>query len=169
MSVPENLRRKDALERSTAEASVSLTGVQFDLPMRKGTLGPDVVDISTLYQDTGRFTYDPSFTSTAGCESKIPFIDFDKGVVLYRGYPIEQLAEHSTFLETAYLLLYGELPTAKQYEAFENSIVKHTMVHEQLIRFYSGFRGERHPMAVMVGVAGALSGFYYHCVDIKGA
>jgi citrate synthase len=167
MSVPENLRREDALERSTAEASVSLTGVQFDLPMRKGTLGPDVVDISTLYQDTGRFTYDPGFTSTASCESKITFIDFDKGIVLYRGYPIEQLAEYSTFLETSYLLLYGELPTAKQYEAFESSIIKHTMVHEQMIRFYSGFRRDAHPMAVMVGVVGALSAFYHDSIDIK--
>jgi citrate synthase len=167
MSVPENPRREDALERSTAEASVSLTGVQFDLPMRKGTLGPDVVDISTLYQDTGRFTYDPGFTSTASCESKITFIDFDKGIVLYRGYPIEQLAEHSTFLETAYLLLYGELPTAQKYEAFEDSVVKHTMVHEQMIRFYSGFRRDAHPVAIMVGVVGALSAFYHDSIDIN--
>src|SRR6185369_16688677 len=154
-------------DRGTAQASISLTGAQFDLPMRKGTLGPDVVDISTLYQDTGRFTYDPSFGSTASCESKITFIDFDKGIVLYRGYPIEQLAEHSTFLETCYLLIYGELPTSQQYEAFENSIVKHTMVHEQMIRFYSGFRRDAHPMAVMVGVVGALSAFYHDSIDIK--
>ena len=126
-----------------------------------------MVDVSTLYQDTGRFTYDPGFTSTASCESKITFIDFDKGIVLYRGYPIEQLAEHSTFLETCYLLLYGELPTAQQYEAFENRIVKHTMVHEQMIRFYSGFRRDAHPMAVMVGVVGALSAFYHDSIDIK--
>src|SRR4029450_11480996 len=157
MSVPENPRREDALERSTAEASVSLTGVQFDLPMRKGTLGPDVVDISSLYQETGRFTYDPSFTSTASCESKITFIDFDKGIVLYRGYPIEQLAEHSTFLETCCLLIYGDLPTAQQYEAFETSIIKHTMVHEQMIRLYCGFRRDAHTIASMVGVVGALS------------
>ena len=154
-------------DRGTAQASISLTGAQFDLPMRKGTLGPDVVDISTLYQDTGRFTYDPSFGSTASCESKITFIDFDKGIVLYRGYPIEQLAEHSTFLETCYLLIYGELPTSQQYEAFENSIVKHTMVHEQMIRFYSGFRRDAHPMAIMVGVVGALSAFYHDSIYIK--
>src|ERR1044071_4114099 len=154
-------------DRGTAQASVSLTGAQFDLPMRKGTLGPDVVDISTLYQDTGSCTYDPSFTSTASCESKITFIDFDKGIMLYRGYPIEQLAEHSTFHETCYLLIYGELPTSQQYEAFENSIVKHTMVHEQMIRFYSGFRRDAHPMAVMVGVVGALSAFYHDSIDIK--
>jgi citrate synthase len=164
MTVTDNVPNKGATEK---DASVFIAGTKYDLPMHKGTLGPDVVDISTLYQDTGRFTYDPSFTSTASCESKITFIDFDKGVVLYRGYPIEQLAEHSTFLETCYLLLHGELPTAKQYEAFENSIVKHTMVHEQMIRFYSGFRRDAHPMAVMVGVAGALSAFYHDSIDIK--
>ena len=142
-------------------------GIRYELPLRKGTLGPAVVDITTLYQDTGRFTYDPGFTSTASCELKITFIDFEKGVVLYRGYPIEQLAEHSTFLETCYLLLYGELPTAQQYDAFENSIVKHTMVNEQMIRFYSGFRRDAHPMAVMVGVVGALSAFYHDSIDIK--
>src|SRR6266496_4134937 len=167
MVAPENLRRQGAIQKSAAEASVSLAGARFDLAIRKGTLGPDVVDISTLYQDTGRFTYDPGFTSTASCESKITFIDFDKGIVLYRGYPIEQLADHSTFLETCYLLLYGELPTAKQYEAFETSIVKHSMVHEQMIRFYSGFRRDAHPMAIMVGVVGALSAFYHDSIDIK--
>jgi citrate synthase len=134
--------------------------------MRRGTLGPDVVDISSLYQETGRFTYDPSFTSTASCESKITFIDFDKGIVLYRGYPIEQLAEHSTFLETCCLLIYGDLPTAQQYEAFETSIIKHTMVHEQMIRLYSGFRRDAHPVAIMVGVVGALSAFYHDSIDI---
>ncbi len=164
MTVADNLRPKDATEK---DASAVISGTGYDLPMRKGTLGPVVVDVSTLYRDTGHFTYDPGFTSTASCESKITFIDFDKGIVLYRGYPIEQLAEHSTFLETCYLLLHGELPTAKQYEAFENSIVKHTMVHEQLIRFYSGFRRDAHPMAVMVGVAGALSAFYHDSIDIK--
>src|SRR5215468_8535519 len=159
-----DLRTKSSTEK---DASLVIGGAEYDLPIRKGTLGPDVVDISSLYQDTGRFTYDPSFTSTASCESKITFIDFDKGIVLYRGYPIEQLAEHSTFLETCYLLIYGELPTAQQYEVFENSIVKHTMVHEQMIRFYSGFRRDAHPMAVMVGVVGALSAFYHDSIDIK--
>jgi len=149
------------------EASVSIGGMRYKLPLRKGTLGPPVVDITALYQDTGSFTYDPGFTSTASCESRITFIDFDKGVVLYRGYPIEQLAEHSTFLETCYLLLYGELPTAQEYDAFENSIVKHTMVNEQMIRFYSGFRRDAHPMAVMVGVVGALSAFYHDSIEIK--
>ena len=164
MTVADKFHTKSATEK---DASVFIAGAKYDLPMRKGTLGPDVVDISSLYQDTGRFTYDPSFTSTASCESKITFIDFDKGIVLYRGYPIEQLAEHSTFLETCYLLIYGELPTAQQYEVFENSIVKHTMVHEQMIRFYSGFRRDAHPMAIMVGVVGALSAFYHDSIDIK--
>jgi citrate synthase len=159
MAIAENLR--------SAEASILIAGTRYDLPMRKGTLGPDVVDVGTLYRDTGCFTYDPGFTSTASCESKITFIDFDKGIVLYRGYPIEQLAEHSTFLEICYLLLYGELPTAHQYEAFENRIVKHTMVNEQMTRFYSGFRRDAHPMAVLVGVVGALSAFYHDSIDIK--
>jgi len=163
----EHSRTDGPTGKGVGEASVSIAGMRCKLPLRKGTLGPAVVDITTLYQDTGSFTYDPGFTSTASCESRITFIDFDKGVVLYRGYPIEQLAEHSTFLETCYLLLYGELPTAQQYEAFENSIVKHTMVNEQMIRFYSGFRRDAHPMAVMVGVVGALSAFYHDSIDIK--
>jgi len=112
MTIADNLRTKGATEK---HASVVICGTGYDLPMRKGTLGPEVVDVGTLYQDTGCFTYDPGFTSTASCESKITFIDFDKGIVLYRGYPIEQLAEHSTFLETCYLLLYGELPTAQHW------------------------------------------------------
>ena len=152
--------------RTEKGASVSVGGTWYDLPVRTGTLGPDVVDISSLYQDTGCFTYDPGLTSTASCESQITFIDFDKGIVLYRGYPIEQLAEHSTFLETCYLLLYGELPTAQQYEAFENRIVRNTMAHEQMIRFYSGFRRDAHPMAVMVGVVGALSAFHHDSTDM---
>ena len=156
-----------AENRRTAEASVSIAGTRYDLPTRKGTLGPDVIDVGALYQDTGHFTYDPGFTSTASCESKITFIDFDKGIVLYHGYPIEQLAEHSTFLEICYLLLYGELPAAQQYEAFEDRIVKHTMLNEQMTRFYSGFRRDAHPMAVMVGVVGALSAFYHDSIDIK--
>jgi citrate synthase len=159
--------RGDEGPASAGQASVSIAGRRYDLPVRKSTLGPDAIDVTALYQDTGCFTYDPGFTSTASCESKITFIDFDKGIVLYRGFPIEQLAEHSTFLETCYLLLYGELPTAQQYEAFENRIVKHTMVHEQMIRFYSGFRRDAHPMAVMVGVVGALSAFYHDSIDIK--
>src|SRR6185437_11944961 len=162
MSVAENLRASGA-----AEASVLIDGAQYELPIRKGTLGPDVIDINTFYQDTGCFTYDPGFTSTASCESKITFIDGDKGILLYRGYPIDQLAEHGSFIETCYLLLYGELPTRQQYLAFDNRIVKHTMVHEQMTRFYTGFRRDAHPMAVLVGVVGALSAFYHDSLDIN--
>jgi citrate synthase len=161
MSVAEKLRA------ATAEASVLIGGARYDLPIRKGTLGPEVIDINSLYQDTGCFTYDPGFTSTASCESKITFIDGDKGILLYRGYPIDQLAENGTFLETCYLLLYGELPTKAQYEDFTHRITMHTMVHEQMTRFYTGFRRDAHPMAVMVGVVGALSAFYHDSIDIK--
>ena len=150
-----------------AEASVKIADAQHELPILKGTLGPDVIDITTLYPNTGYFTYDPGFTSTASCESKITFIDGDEGVLLYRGYPIDQLAEHGTFLETCYLLLYGELPTAEQYQDFKRLITNHTMVHEQMTRFYTGFRRDAHPMAVMVGVVGALSAFYHDSIDIK--
>jgi citrate synthase len=150
-----------------AEASLVVAGSQHELPVHKGTLGPDVIDITTLYAETGHFTYDPSFTSTASCESKITFIDGEKGVLLYRGYPIDQLAEAGTFIETCYLLLYGELPTREQYETFSELITRHTMVHEQMTRFYTGFRRDAHPMAVMVGVVGALSAFYHDSIDIK--
>jgi len=149
------------------EATLTVAGCHYELPVRKGTLGPDVIDITTLYAETGHFTYDPSFTSTASCESKITFIDGDKGILLYRGYPIDQLAEHGTFMETCYLLLYGELPTKEQYDTFRNLITRHTMVHEQMTRFYTGFRRDAHPMAVMVGVVGALSAFYHDSIDIK--
>jgi citrate synthase len=152
---------------TSAEASLVVAGERHELPVRKGSLGPDVIDITTLYAETGLFTYDPSFTSTASCESKITFIDGEKGVLLYRGYPIDQLAEHGTFMETCYLLLYGELPTKEQYETFCNLITRHTMVHEQMTRFYTGFRRDAHPMAVMVGVVGALSAFYHDSIDIK--
>jgi citrate synthase len=162
MSVAEEYRANE-----TDEASLTVRGARHDLPIRRGTIGPDVIDINTLYQDSGCFTYDPGFTSTASCESKITYIDGDKGILLYRGYPIDQLAENCTFLETAYLLLYGELPKAEQYEAFKQRITKHTMVHEQMNRFYTGFRRDAHPMAIMVGVVGALSAFYHDSIDIK--
>ncbi len=162
MSVAEDIRSGE-----TDEASLTLRGSRHDLPVRRGTLGPDVIDITSLYQDTDCFTYDPGFTSTASCESKITYIDGDKGILLYRGYPIDQLAEHCTFLETAYLLLYGELPTAEQYEAFKDRITRHTMVHEQMNRFFTGFRRDAHPMAIMVGVVGALSAFYHDSIDIR--
>jgi citrate synthase len=163
MSVAEDYRPTETAD----EVSLTVGGSRHDLPVRKGTLGPDVIDITSLYQDTGCFTYDPGFTSTASCESKITFIDGDKGILLYRGYPIDQLAENCAFLETAYLLLYGELPTAEQYMAFKQRITRHTMVHEQMNRFYTGFRRDAHPMAVMVGVVGALSAFYHDSIDIQ--
>src|SRR5215813_859811 len=165
MSVAESYIGKTA----APEATLTLAGGHHELPVRKGTLGPDVIDITTLYAETDHFTYDPGFTSTASCESKITFIDGEKGILLYRGYPIDQLAEQGTFMETCYLLLYGELPTKEQYETFCNLITRHTMVHEQMTRFYTGFRRDAHPMAVMVGVVGALSAFYHDSIDIKDA
>jgi len=138
----------------------------LELPQYEGTLGPDVIDVRNL-TNKGIFTYDPGFISTASCESKITFIDGDKGILLHRGYPIEQLAEESDHLETCYLLLYGELPTAAQKEIFVNTIKKHTMVHEQISFFFRGFRRDAHPMAVMCGVVGALSAFYHDSLDIK--
>ena len=129
-------------------------------------MGPSVVDIRNFYPDTDMFTFDPGFTSTASCESKITFIDGDEGVLLYRGYPIDQLAENGDFLETAYLLLYGELPTAGQKAEFDYRITRHTMVHEQMARFFQGFRRDAHPMAVMVASVGALSAFYHDSTNI---
>ncbi len=149
------------------EAELTLDGKVTTMPVRKGTLGPSVVDVGKLYRDTGCFTYDPGFTSTANCVSRITYIDGDKGVLLYRGYPIDQLAEQSNFLETCYLLLYGELPTPDQFTTFRNTITRHTMVHEQMTRFFTGFRRDAHPMAVMVGVVGALSAFYHDSTDIN--
>ncbi len=144
----------------------NLSGRQYELPVISGTVGPDVIDIRTFYQDTGYFTFDPGFTSTGSCESAITFIDGDKGVLLYRGYAIQDLAERSDFMEVCYLLLYGDLPTADQKRKFEHDITYHTMLHEQLVRFYEGFRRDSHPMAVMVGVVGALSAFYHDSTDI---
>ena len=138
----------------------------YSFPVYEGTIGPEVMDVSKLHTQSGIFTYDPGFTSTASCESKITYIDGDKGVLLYRGYPIEDLAEHGDFLETCYLLLYGELPTAAQKENFDDRVVHHTMVHEQMTRFFQGFRRDAHPMAVMVGCVGALSAFYHDSTDI---
>ncbi len=138
-----------------------------ELPILSGSVGPDVVDIQTLYQKTGMFTYDPGFTSTASCSSSITYIDGEKGTLLYRGYPIEQLAEHCTFLEVCYLLLNGELPGTGEMQRFEKAITLHTMVHDQLTNFFKGFRRDAHPMAIMVGVVGALSAFYHDALDIK--
>jgi len=143
------------------------TGKTYTLPVLQGSTGPDVLDIRKLYGESGYFTFDPGFTSTGSCESKITFIDGDEGILLHRGYPIEQLAEHSDFLEVCYLLLHGELPTPEQNAEFNRSITYHTMVHEQLSNFYRGFRRDAHPMAVMCGVVGALSAFYHDSTDIE--
>ncbi|MFD1332777.1 citrate synthase [Methylopila musalis] len=142
---------------------------ELDLPIRQGSVGPEVLDIQSLYKHTGLFTYDPGFTSTASCESKITYIDGDEGVLLYRGYPIDELAENGDFLETCYLLLHGELPTSAQKAEFDRLVTRHTMVHEQMSRFYSGFRRDAHPMAVLCGVVGALSAFYHDSTDITDA
>jgi citrate synthase len=148
-------------------AKFSINGENYEYPVLTGTEGPDVVDIRKLYGQTGAFTYDPGFTSTASCESELTFIDGSEGVLLHRGYPIEQLAENSSFMEVAHLLLRGELPTADEFSDFNNTITRHTMVHEQLRGFYQGFRRDAHPMAIMCGVVGALSAFYHDSTDIN--
>ena len=147
-------------------AQLKLGDNTLDLPIYSGTIGPDVVDVSQL-TGAGVFTYDPGFVSTAACESKITYIDGGKGILLHRGYPIDQLADHSDYLEVCYLLLYGELPTAAQKEQFVSTINNHTMVHEQLRGFYQGFRRDAHPMAIMCGVVGALSAFYHDSLEIS--
>ncbi|ASP32984.1 MULTISPECIES: citrate synthase [Stappiaceae] len=147
-------------------AKLNVGGNDHDFDVLDGSIGPSVVNISSLYKDTGMFTYDPGFTSTASCESKITYIDGDEGTLLYRGYPIEQLADHGDFLESCYLLLYGELPTKAQKDDFVNRVTYHTMIHEQMNRFFSGFRRDAHPMAIMVGTVGALSAFYHDSTDI---
>jgi citrate synthase len=149
------------------DVKVSLNGEEYSYPLLGGSVGPDVIDIRKLYGDTGLFTYDPGFTSTASCESTITYIDGDEGVLLYRGYPIDQLAQQSDFLEVAFLLLYGELPSQAEYNTFVKTITNHTMVHEQLTQFFRGFRRDAHPMAVMCGVMGALSAFYHDSTDIN--
>ena len=143
------------------------TNETWKLPVLDGTLGPSVIDIRPLYEETDHFTLDPAFTSTASCKSRITFIDGDKGILLHRGYDIKQLAEYSTFLDVAHALLYGDLPNKQQYEAFKKNITYHTMVHEQLQFFYRGFRRDAHPMAVMCGVVGALAAFYHDSLDIN--
>ncbi|MDP4891169.1 citrate synthase [Cypionkella sp.] len=152
---------------TTKTATLSLDGKTYDLPVMSPTLGPDVLDIRKLYAQADVFTFDPGFTSTAACESAITFIDGDKGELLYRGYPIEQLAEESSFIEVCYLLLYGELPNASQLQDFEHRVTRHTMVHEQMHNFFRGFRRDAHPMATMVGVVGAMSAFYHDSLDIN--
>jgi len=157
-------------DKTNSNASFTLTnnsnGQQYDLPVIKSTVGPHVIDVRKLYAETDHFTYDPGFTSTGSCESKITFIDGDEGILLYRGVPIADLADHSDFPETCFLLLYGELPTLEQKKKFEHDITYHSMLHEQLVYFFRGFRRDAHPMAVMCGVVGALSAFYHDSTDI---
>jgi len=148
-------------------ATLTVGGKTLELPIYSGSVGPNVIDIRKLYAETGMFTYDPGFTSTASCESSITYIDGDKGILLYRGYPIDQLAEKSDFMEVAYLLLNGELPDAKEKDNFVHTITYHTMVHDQMNSLFKGFRRDAHPMAIMVGVLGAMSAFYHDSLDIN--
>ena len=158
-------------DRPVARATVTVTldgsNRSTTLPLVSGTLGPDVFDIRKLYAELGIFTYDPGYGATASCDSSITYIDGDAGILLYRGYPIDQLAENSDFLEVAYLLLEGELPNAEQYKSFSRGVTQHTMINEQIRRFYDGFRRDAHPMAIMCGVVGALSAFYHDSLDIN--
>ena len=147
-------------------ASLNLHGKSYDLPIIKGTTGPDVLDVRKLYADADVFTFDPGFTSTASCESKITYIDGDAGILLHRGYSIQELAEKSSFLEVCYLLLNGELPNATEFAEFEKIITYHTMLHAQFDRFFSGFRSDAHPMAIMTGAVGALSAFYHDSINV---
>jgi len=148
-------------------ASLQYGDKSVELPVKLGSIGPSVIDISKLYSQTGMFTFDPGFTSTASTESKITYIDGDAGILLYRGYPIDQLAEYGDFLETCYVLLNGQLPTAAQKAEFDYRVSRHTMVHEQMSRFFNGFRRDAHPMAVMVACVGALAAFYHDSIDIN--
>ncbi|WP_343716894.1 citrate synthase [Inquilinus sp.] len=157
---------KTPVAQKTVTLTDNSTGKSVELPVIDGTMGPSVIDIRKLYAETGMFTYDPGFTSTGSCDSQITFIDGDEGVLLHRGYAIDDLAEKSNFLEVCYLLLHGELPNASQAAEFEHTITRHTMVHEQIHHFYRGFRRDAHPMAVLCGVTGALSAFYHDSTDI---
>lgn len=144
-------------------------GSEIELPVRSGTLGPDVLEIGRLYRDQRVFTYDPGFMATGSCESTITFIDGDEGILLYRGYPVEQLAKHSSFLEVAYLLLHGELPTPSELEKFDTTVRTHTMLNEGMLRFFTGFRYDAHPMAMLSAVVGSMSAYYHDTMDIDNA
>ncbi|MBF0248408.1 MAG: citrate synthase [Alphaproteobacteria bacterium] len=157
---------KNKIADHTFTLTNNATGESWELPVLSGTVGPDVIDIRKLFADTGHFTYDPGYTSTGSCQSDITYIDGDKGELLYRGYRIEELAVNSDYLETCYILIYGDLPTQEQLDTFRRRITYHTMLHEQLLSFYRGFRRDSHPMAIMVGVVGALSAFYHDSLDI---
>ena len=152
---------------ATFSLTDNATGQTIELPVIEGSLGPAVIDVRNLYGGTGIFTYDPGFTSTGSCESKITYIDGDHGILLHRGYPIDELAENSDFLEVSYLLLYGELPNEQQKKDFDATITQHTMVQEQVNYLFRGFRRDSHPMAVMIGVVGALVAFYHDTTDIQ--
>ncbi|GIK96108.1 MAG: citrate synthase [Alphaproteobacteria bacterium] len=155
--------------RDSVTVTDNRTGKSFELPILPGAMGPEVIDVRRLYADQGFFTYDPGFTSTGSCASKITFIDGEAGVLLHRGYPIQELAEHSDFMEVCYLLLHGELPNQQQKSEFERNITYHTMLHEQIHSFYRGFRRDAHPMAVLIGVVGAMSAFYHDSTDVNDA
>ncbi|MEO1205838.1 MAG: citrate synthase [Pseudomonadota bacterium] len=157
----------DANPTAKPNAKIEHDGKVTDMPVRSGTVGPDVIDVGKLYKETGCFTYDPGFTSTANCSSRITYIDGDKGVLLHRGYPIDQLADNASFLELCYLLLHDKLPTEDEFKTFDRTITRHTMVHEQMTRFFTGFRRDAHPMAIMCGTVGALSAFYHDSTDIN--
>ncbi len=152
--------------KPSGTASINVAGKSVEMPVYSGTIGPNVIDIGKLYAQTGMFTLDPGFTSTASCESQITYIDGDEGILLHRGYPIDQLAEKSSFLEVCYLLLHGELPSAAQYKEFDATITRHTQLHSQFDRFFEGYRRDAHPMAIMCGTVGALSAFYHDSTDI---
>ena len=161
------MNAKDNLKNATFTLTDNRSGDTYDLPVLNGSVGPDVIDVRRLYAETDCFTYDPGYTSTGSCKSKITYIDGEQGVLLYRGYPIDQLAENSDFMEVCYLLLYGELPTGEQKVQFEKGVTYHTMLNEQLNYFFRGFRRDAHPMAVMCGTVGALSAFYHDSLDIS--
>ena len=165
MGYQKNISTND--RKHVGDATLALNGKDVSLPVYAGTLGPDVIDIGTLYKASGTFTFDQGFMSTASCESKITFIDGEKGILLHRGYAIEDLARHCSFLEVAFLLLHGELPTTEELATYDNTITHHTMLHEQLQYFFRGFRRDAHPMAIMVGVVGALSAFYHDSLDMQ--
>jgi len=153
---------KDAYTLTSPDGSKSM-----ELPVRKGTVGPDVVDIAKLYKEQGIFTYDPGFVATGSCESRITYIDGEQGILMYRGYPVEQLAEHSSFIEVCYLLLYGDLPNKEQLDRFATSITRHTMLNEGMLRFFNGFRYDAHPMAMLSAVVGSMSAYYHDTMDIN--
>ena len=153
-------------KNETGTAQIEINGTKYDLPIYKPSIGPEVVDISKLYAQANVFTYDPGFTSTANCSSTITYVDGENGILLYRGYKIDELVKNTDFLEVSYLLLNGELPNKKEKEEFDNAVTYHSMLHEQMTRFYQGFRRDAHPMAITCGVIGALSAFYLSLIHI---